>query len=80
LATKRLKCGRKPGAKDSRTVKGPKTNSNAEVIKNLKAVKRSFSQLTKKQVAADKESSDLFSKISSEATPKKASKKAPTPH
>jgi hypothetical protein len=50
------------------------------VIKNLKAVKRSVAQLSKKQVAADDKSSGLFSKTSSEATPKKASKKVPTPN
>ncbi|KAI2507228.1 hypothetical protein MHU86_7185 [Fragilaria crotonensis] len=52
LATKRLKRGHKPGAKDSRVLKGAKAkeksqDSNAEVIKNLKAVKRSVAQLTK---------------------------------
>ncbi len=55
-------------------------DSNAEVIKNLKALKRSAAQLTKKQEAADDESSGLFSKTNSEATPKKTSKKAPTPN
>jgi hypothetical protein len=50
------------------------------VIKNLKAVKPSIAQLMKKQVAADDKSSGLFSKTSSEATPKKASKKVPTPN
>ena len=59
---RRIKRGHKPGAKDSQTVKGPKTNSNAEVIKNLKAVKRSIAQLTKKQVAADDKAPGLFSK------------------
>jgi hypothetical protein len=47
---------------------------------NLKAVKRSVVQLTTKQVAADEESSGLFSKTCSEATPKKASTKVPTPN
>lgn len=46
LAAKCLKRGHKPGAKDSRVTKGAKAkektkDSNAEVIKNLKAVKRS---------------------------------------
>ena len=76
----RIKRGHTPGAKDSQTVKGPKTNSNAEVIKNLKAVKRRVAQLMKKQVAADDKSSDIFSKTFSEATPKKASKNVPTPN
>jgi hypothetical protein len=52
-----------------------------QVIKNLKAVKRSIAQFTKKQVvAADNKSSGLFSKTSSKATPKKASKKVPMPN
>lgn len=83
LAAKRLKRGHKPGAKDSRTAKGTKTktkHSNAEFIKNLKAVKRSVAQLTKKQEPADDSSSGLFSKSSSEATPKKTNKKYPTPN
>jgi phosphatidate phosphatase PAH1 len=52
LAMKHLKRGHKPGAKDSQTVKGPKTNSNAEVIKNLKAMKCCVAQLTKNQTWA----------------------------
>ena len=55
LAAKRLKRGHKPGAKDSKTSKGTKSkgNTNADVIKNLKAVQRSVSQLSKQQTAAD---------------------------
>ena len=52
---KRLKRGHKPGAKDSKTSKETKSkgNTNADVIKNLKAVQRSVSQLSKQQTAAD---------------------------
>lgn len=54
LASKRLKRGHKPGAKDSKVI-GKKTGSsaekikshNADVIKNLKAVKRTVAQLSK---------------------------------
>jgi hypothetical protein len=57
LASKRLKRGHKPGAKDSKLSKGAKTKSkgktNADVIKTLKAVQRGVSQLTKQQTAAD---------------------------
>jgi hypothetical protein len=58
LAAKRAKRGHKPGAKDSKTSKGtkPKGKTNADVIKNLKAVQRSVAQLSKKQAAADDES------------------------
>ena len=81
-ARKRLKRGHKPGAKDSRTAEGPKTkqDSNAEVIQNLEVVKRSAAQLTKKQEATDDNSSCLFSKTSSKATPKKTDKNSPTPN
>jgi hypothetical protein len=60
------KRGHKPGAKDSKTLKNtkPKGKTNAEVIKNLKAVQRSVSKLTKKQTAADNESTN-----STEASP-----------
>ena len=49
LAAKRLKRVHKPGAKDSKTSKGTKSKgkTNADVIKNLKAVQRSVSQLLK---------------------------------
>jgi molecular chaperone DnaK (HSP70) len=76
LASKRLKWGHKPGARDSWIIKGTKTkdskakDSNTEVIKNLKAVKRSVAQLTK-QKAADNKSSGLFTKTDSEASPNK---------
>jgi hypothetical protein len=50
------------------------------VIKNLKAVQHSVAQLSKKREAADDNSSGLFSKTYSEATPKKANKNAPTPN
>ena len=57
LAAKRLKRGHKPGAKDSKLLKGTKTKSkgksNADVIKTLKAVQRGVSQLTKQKTAAD---------------------------
>jgi len=54
LAAKRLKRGHKPGARDSKTSKGLKSKgkTNANVIKNLKAVQCSISQLTKQQTAA----------------------------
>ena len=55
MAAKRLKRGHKPGAKDSKTSKGTKSkgNTNADVIKNLKAIQCSISQLSKQQTAAD---------------------------
>lgn len=58
LAAKRLKRGHKPGAKDSRVTKGAKSKekTNADVIKNLKAVQRSVSQLAKQQAAGDEDS------------------------
>jgi hypothetical protein len=83
LATKRLKRGHKPGARDSKVLKGAKAkekskDSNAEVIKNLKAVKRSVAQLTKQTTPADDESSGLFTKTDSEGEPKKVtSSKSP---
>lgn len=54
-------------------------DSNAAVIKNLKAVKRSVAQPTTKQTApADDESSGLFTKIDSEGEPTKVtSSKSP---
>ncbi len=57
LAAKRLKRGHKPGAKDSKLLKGTKTKSkgksNADVIMTLKAVQRGVLQLTKQKTAAD---------------------------
>ena len=53
-------------------------DSNAEVIKKLKAVKRSVARLTKQKTPADVESSGLFTKTDSEGTPKKVtSSKSP---
>jgi hypothetical protein len=59
LAAKRAKRGHMPGTKDSKTTKGAKAKgkANANVIKNLKAVQRSVSQLTK-QAAAEDESTN----------------------
>jgi len=71
----------KPGARDSKTSKGPKSrgNTNADVIKNnLKAVQRSVSQLTKQQTAAQDGSTTNSTDDSSEATPKEASAKSPS--
>ena len=60
LASKRLKRGHKPGAKDSKTKAGGKAKGKApEVIRNLKAVNRQVSQLAKqmsKAVVDDDES------------------------
>jgi hypothetical protein len=60
LAAKRLKRGHKPGAKDSKTSKDKsskktktKGTTNADVIKNLKAVQRSVAQLTLTKQSAD---------------------------
>ena len=78
LAAKRLKRGHKPGAKDSKISKGtkPKGKTNADVIKNLKAVQRSVSQLTKQQTAADDESTNS-TEASLDPEPSKAVKSAP---
>jgi hypothetical protein len=78
LAAKRLKRGHKPGAKDSKTSKGTKSKgkTNADVIKNLKAVQRSVSQLTKQQTAADDESTNS-TEASPDPEPSKAIKSAP---
>ena len=56
LAAKRAKRGHKTGAKGCKTTKGAKAKgtTNADVIKNLKAVQRSVSQLTKQAAADDK--------------------------
>ncbi|KAI2512366.1 hypothetical protein MHU86_2028 [Fragilaria crotonensis] len=68
LASKRLKRGHKPGAKDSKVTKGKGGDNNRkpkEVIKNLRAVNRQMSQLAKqmkKTSVADDDSSGLFSK------------------
>lgn len=81
LASKRLKRGHKPGAKDSKVKKVNKSkgNTNADVIKNLKAVQRSVSQLTKQQNATDDGSTAHQSTDdSSEATPKKGNAKSTT--
>jgi hypothetical protein len=55
LASKRLKRGHKPGAKDSKISKSKssKGKTNADVIKTLKAVQRGVSQLSKQKTAAD---------------------------
>ena len=58
LASKRLKRDHKPGAKDSKVVKNKTKDSNKandDVIKNLKAVKRSISQLSKQVKGAEEE-------------------------
>ena len=47
LASKRLKRGHKPGAKDSKTKGGGAKFAGKSVIKNLKAVERQVSQLAK---------------------------------
>ena len=80
LAAKHLKRGHKTGARDSKTSKGPKSkgNTNADVIKNLKAVQRSVSQLTKQQTAAQDGLTTNSADDSPEATPKKASAKPPS--
>ena len=68
VASKRLKRGHKPGAKDCKVTKGkgganhPKSN---DVIKSLKAVNRKMSQLAKQMTKTsvnDDSSSGLFSK------------------
>jgi hypothetical protein len=55
LAAKRLKRGYKPGAKDSKISKSKsnKGKTSADVIKTLRAVQRSVSQLSKQKTAAD---------------------------
>ncbi len=70
----------KAGARDSKTSKGLKSKgkTNADVIKNLKAVQRRVSHLTKKQTAAQDGSTTNLTDDSSEATPKKASAKSPS--
>jgi len=59
LASKRLKRGHKPGAKDSTVAKPKKAKgkTNADVIKNLKAVQRTVSQLTLAHKADDDDNS-----------------------
>lgn len=85
LATKRLKRGHKPGSKDSRVVKktgsGKGKGDNADVIKNLKAVKRSVSQLTKHikdpEAVDEHSATQSTDSLFSEDTPKKKSSKSP---
>jgi hypothetical protein len=77
LASKRLKRGHKPGAKDSKAAKGNKSKgtNNANVIKNLKAVQRSVSQLKKLATDDDTSTNSETASISREGnSPTKAKK------
>ena len=82
LASKRVKRGHKPGARDSKTKKGHSTKSKGEpadvMIQNLKAVKRGVAQLSKQmaQNDADEASAAKSTDSSSEATPKKGNNRS----
>jgi hypothetical protein len=73
LAAKRLKRGHKPGARDSKVAKKVKwAKGDGDVIKNLKAVKRSVAQLSKQisKPGEDEDPTTQSTDDSSEATPK----------
>jgi hypothetical protein len=80
LASKRLKRGHKPGAKDSKIKGGGKSTGKAagkNMIKNLKAVERQVSQLAKQMgktaVADDDDTAHSTHSDSSEGGPKTGS-------
>lgn len=80
LASKRLKRGHKPGAKDSKVKGAGNKKSNTEVIKNLKAMNRQVSQLAKQMSKAgvddDKTTASSNTESSVEEAPAKKKPKA----
>jgi ribosomal protein S13 len=77
LASKRLKRGHKPGAKDSKVKGTGNKKSNTEVIKNLKAMNRQVSQLAKQMSKAGVDDDKTAASSNTESSVEEAPAKKP---